>query len=84
MKVAEKTSLRAFFLTSLVAQHNAALGDGRSGQPFTGAQWRSALPRRSPAWPSVGVRGTPMIKGWCLPPARIQVQDACGSWIVLA
>jgi len=29
------------------------------------------------------VRGTPMIQG-CLSPARIQVQGACGSWIVLA
>ena len=32
-------------------------GDGRSGQPFTAAQWRSALPRRSPAWPSAEVQG---------------------------
>ena len=31
-----------------------------------------------------GVRGTPMIQGWCLSPARIHVQGACGSWIVLA
>jgi hypothetical protein len=37
-----------------------------------------------PAWPSAGVRGTPMIQGWCLSPARIHVQGACGSWIVLA
>ena len=25
-----------------------------------------------------------MIQGWCLSPARIHVQGACGSWIVLA
>jgi len=31
-----------------------------------------------------GVRGTPMIQGWCLSPARIQAEGACGSWIVLA
>ena len=24
-----------------------------------------------------------MIQGWCLSPARIHVQGACGSWIVL-
>ena len=30
------------------------------------------------------VRGTPMIPGWWLSPARIQVQGACGRWIVLA
>jgi hypothetical protein len=30
------------------------------------------------------VRGTPMIQGWYLSPARIHVQGACGSWIVLA
>jgi hypothetical protein len=28
--------------------------------------------------------GTPMIQGWCLSPARIQAEGACGSWIVLA
>jgi hypothetical protein len=44
----------AFSLTSLDAQRDAGYGDGRSGQPFTAAQWRSALPRRSPAWPSAG------------------------------
>jgi hypothetical protein len=47
-------------------------------------QWRAVLPRRSPAWPAAGVRGTPMIQGWCLSPARIQAEGACGSWIVLA
>jgi hypothetical protein len=30
------------------------------------------------------VRGTPMIQGWCLSPARIQAEGARGSWIVLA
>lgn len=24
-----------------------------------------------------------MIQGWCLSPARIHVQGACGSWIIL-
>src|SRR5438132_14386978 len=37
-----------------------------------------------PAWPAAGVRGTPMIRGWRLSPARIQVLGACGIWIVLA
>ena len=29
------------------------------------------------------MQGTPMIQGWCLSPARIHVQGACGSYIVL-
>jgi len=51
--------MRAFSLTTLVAQRDAGQGDGRFGQPFTAAPWRpgpwrSALPPRSPAWPSAG------------------------------
>jgi len=30
------------------------------------------------------VQSTPMIRGWHLSPARIQVLGACGIWIVLA
>ena len=53
------------------------------GRPFTTAQWRSALLRRSRHGRLPGCGVSLIIQGWRLSPGpEYKAQGACGSWIV--